>query len=255
MPARKKTGSTLAKKGSTDLASIQEQLAKEAENIGDQVGGASTNAISLKDKVFTMPGGEVLTDAIQLVIVDFISMNKFYDGKYNANNPEPPVCFAINKIPSELAPSGNAPEVQSEGDCAECPMSQWGSDGDGKACKETRRLAVLPVDATDDDQIMTLNVPPTAIKGYDAYVKQVAKLFQTSPIGVITTIDFHPEKDYPLPIFGNAVPNPEIASFFARRAEAAEVLAVEPDYSGQTAEPAKPKRRAPAKKKAVKRRA
>lgn len=250
MAPRKKAATGLAKKANTSIANIQQQLAQEAAGIDSQVGSASTNTISLRDKVFTMPNGEVVTGPIQLVIIDFVSMNKFYEGKYNPSNPTPPECFAINKIPTELAPDESSPEVQSEGDCSECPMAVWGSDGDGKACKETRRLAVLPVDATDKDQVMTLNVPPTAVKGFDAYVKQVAKLYQVPPVGVLTTIDFHPEKDYPLPLFGNAEANPDVELFFARRDEAQDVLSVKPDYSGQAAEPAKPKRRAPAKKKA-----
>lgn len=250
MATRKATG--LAKKASKqDIANIQQQLAAEAAGISDNIGAPSSNSISVKDKVFTFPGGEVVQGPLDLVIVDFIASNKFYEGKYNEKDPQPPVCWAFNKVVSELRPSENATEIQSEDDCASCPLSQWGSDGDGKACKEGRVLAVLPVDATDEDQIMTLNVSPTAIKGFDAYVASVAKLFNTPPIGVITTIDFHPEKSYPFLLFGNPQPNERVVEFMHRRPEALELISIEPTPKEEVA----PAPKKATRKKAVRRRA
>lgn len=252
MATRKATG--LAKKASKqDIANIQQQLADEAAGIADNLGAPSTNAISLKDKVFTLPGGEVVQGPMDVIIVDFIATSKFYEGKYNEKDPQPPVCWAFDKIVSQLRPSENATDIQSEDDCASCPMSQWGSDGDGKACKEGRILAILPPDATDEDQIMTMSVSPTAIKGYDAYVASVAKLFKTPPVGVVTTIDFHPEKSYPLVLFGNPQPNENLMNVMHRRGEAAELLAIEPTPKAEEDKPA-PKKKA-TRKKAVRRRA
>ena len=250
MATRKSTG--LAKKTSkNEIANIQAQLAAEAEGISANIGAPSTNAISLKGKIFTFPGGETAQGPIQLVILDFLASNKFYEGRYDEKNPQPPVCWALNKVVSELRPSDNATDIQAEDDCASCPMNQWGSNGDGKACKNGFTLAVLPVDATDEDPVMTMSVPPTAIKGFEGYVANVARLFKTPPIGVITTIDFHPEKDYPLPLFGGAEPNADIGNFIHRRDEAAELLLVEPTPA---IEEEAPKKKA-VRKKAARRRA
>lgn len=217
---------------------VQEQLAQEAASIQSQIGAPSTNAISTKEKVFTLPDGTVLEGPIDLVILDFNSQNKFYEGKYDPKNPTPPACWALGKSPKGMTPSQNATDPQHT-DCDSCPMNQFGSDGDGKACKNTRVLAVLPVDAEPDDEIMTLSVPPTAIKGFDAYVAQVAKMFNTPPIGVVTTIGFHPEKSYPSLIFGKPQANPNLTTHFARRAECEVLLNAEPDVSGVEAAPAK----------------
>lgn len=229
--SKKKTA--VAKRGNTTPANIQQQLQTEVAGIQDQIGAPASNAISIRDKVFTLPDGSVINSAMEVVILDFISRNNFYESKWDPKNPQPPACFAISKVVKTLAPSPNSPHMQvSPGQtCEECPMNQFGSDGDGKACKNTRLLAVLPVDAADDDPIMTLSVPPTAVRAFDGYVGQVAKLFGTPPIGVVTTIDFHPDKSFPMPIFGHPEPNPNLEAHFARRPEADVLLTAEPDTS------------------------
>jgi hypothetical protein len=68
-------------------------------------------------------------------------------------------------------------------DCATCPLSAWGSDpkgGRGKACKETRRLVVLPASALDTpDNVMKaemaiVDIPVTSGKNYSNFVNHVA---------------------------------------------------------------------------------
>lgn len=59
-----------------------------------------------------------------------------------------------------------------------------------KACKNSRLLALLPVDADDETPIMVLKVSPTALKAFDSYVASVARSFQLPPLGVVTEIGF-----------------------------------------------------------------
>ena len=236
----KKKTTAVAKRATTDVATIQQQLQDEAAGIQGQIGAPSTKAIRLTDKVFTMPDGTVIQDELEVVIVDFISQNKLYEGKYDPKNPEPPVCYAIGKVVNSMVPSPNSQDMQvSKGEsCAECPMNQWGSDGDGKACKNTRVLAVVLPDA-EETEVYTISVPPTGIKGFDGYVGSIAKLYNLPPIGVKTTISFHPEKTYPLPLFGNPVPNEQLQEHFAFRAEAETLLTVEPEYGVVVEKPAR----------------
>ena len=53
-------------------------------------------------------------------------------------------------------------------DCSTCPLNQWGSSGNGrgKACKEMRRLLVLP---DDSDAPVIVNLPPTSLTVWDKY--------------------------------------------------------------------------------------
>lgn len=244
------TKKAVAKRASTNVAAIREQLAAEAASIQDNIGAPASNAISIRDKVFTLPDGTIMDAPIQLVILDFNSQNKLYEGKWDPKNPQPPVCFAISKSVKGMTPSQNSPEMQVKAgqSCDDCPMNVYGSDGDGKACKNTRVLAVVLPDSKPDDPIMTLSVPPTAIRAFDGYVSSVAKLFQMPPIGVVTTVDFHPEKSYPMPIFGHPEANENLANHLSRRDEAQPLLYAEPDVSGATSS-------ATPKKKATRRRA
>lgn len=215
-----------------EVANIDAQLAEEAENIQTQIGAPATKNISTKDKQFTLPGGLVLQAPLDIVIIDFLSMNSFYPEKYNASNPQPPVCFAISRSPTDMTPSKNGTDVQAKS-CGGCPMNEWGSDGDGKACKNTRVMAVML--ASDDaatGEIYTMSVSPTALKAFDGYVGSISKLFKAAPIKVVTSVMFHPEKDYPSLMFGPPQPNGAYAVHFSRRAESSLLLEAEPDYSG-----------------------
>lgn len=233
----------------TALANVNEQLAAEAASIADSIGAPSTNAIKVRDKVFTLPDGQVIQQPLRVVIVDFISQNKFYENPYREGEVESPTCFAISKTVSDMKPSENAPNPEHE-QCSGCPMNEFGSDGAGKACKNMRVLAVTLPDIEGSD-IFTISVSPTAIKAFDAYVGSVAKMFKAPPVRVITDISFHPEKTYPSLMFGNAQPNADYAEDFSRRSEAEGILTVEPVVQAEDEAP-KPKSRV--KKKATRRR-
>lgn len=239
--AKKKTSMTKRANTSMSAAAIQEQLQNEAAGISNQIGALDTKSIRIKDKVFTMPDGTVVQDSLDIVIVDFLSRNNFYEGKWDPKNPAPPVCYAIDKSAKALVPNENSTDMQvKKGEtCDDCSMNQWGSDGDGKACKNTRLLAIILPD-DEELQVYTLSVPPTAIKGFDGYVGSVAKLYNLPPIGVRTTITFHQEKSYPLPLFSNPIPNEDIEEHFGFRNDAETLLNVEPEAP---AAPAKKKRR------------
>lgn len=240
MAARKKTA--VAKRGSTDVANIQAQMAQEVAGITDQINQGGGSKIKTTDKQFTFPDGTVEDGPIQVVIVDFVSTNSLYEGAYDPNNPEPPICFAVGKNIKEMKPSANSPEPQAES-CAECPMNQFGSDGNGKACKNRRRLALLgPDDVSAEDELMIIEVSPTGLKRFDGYVGTVAKMHQIPPIGVVTEVGFNPDLSYPTLTFSFDALNENIGEHFERRSEAEMLLMAEPDFSGAAAE-AKPAKR------------
>lgn len=225
--AVKKTGSSVV-----SIAAIQEQLKAQAAAMADKVAPASGNYIRVtQDKQFQLPDGTKTPGPLELVIVDFISTNRFYEGAYDPKNITPPACFAISTDPKNMAPSPNAPLPQAS-DCQSCPMNQFGSSGDGKACKNSRVMAVLPPDADEDTPLWLLATSPTANKGFDGYVAGVARTFQMPPVGVVTTVGFDAGSTYAKLTFTDAQPNENLAAHFGRQAEAQQLLAVEPDVSG-----------------------
>jgi hypothetical protein len=250
MATKAKTPSTaVAIKAASNIVSIQEQLKAQAAAVADKTAPATGNYIRVsQDKQFLLPDGTKTSGPLELVIVDFSSRNNFFEGAYDPKNVTPPACFAIGTNPLKLVPSKNAPVPQAS-DCQSCPMNQFGSDGDGKACKNSRLMAVLPPDADEETPLWLLQTSPTANKGFDGYVTSVARVFQTSPIGVVTTVSFDDSVTYAKLLFSDPKPNDNIASHFGRQDEAKEMLAKEPDVSKYEA-PAK----APARSKAAIRR-
>jgi hypothetical protein len=210
---------------------------------------ATGNKITLSNsKTFELPDGTKSDGPLELVIVDFVSKNMFYTADYDPKEVSPPACFAIGTNPLKLAPSNNSPLKQSE-ECAGCAMNQFGTDkrGNGKACKNTRWLAVMPPEADEDTPIWFLSVSPTALKGFDGYVSSIARQFNMPPISVVTSVSFDQNTDYAKLVFGNPVPNENLTTHFARQGEAREMLMQEPDVSGYKEE--KP----PARKAAARR--
>lgn len=230
--AAAKTGTAVAVKKSANIVSIQDQLRAQAAAVSERTAPASGNSIRVtQDKQFLLPDGTKTPGPLELVIVDFTSKNMFYEGNYDPKNITPPACFAIGSNPQKLVPSENAPLGQAT-DCASCPNNQFGSAGTGKACKNSRVLAVLPPDADENTPLWTLTTSPTANKGFDAFVTSVSRIFQMPPVGVVTTVGFDENETYAKLTFGNAVPNENVGAHFARQEEAKTMLAVEPDVSG-----------------------
>ena len=211
-----------------ELANIDAELAAEAADIADSIGTPSSNVINIQDKVFKLPDGQIIQEPLDVIIIDHISKNFFYEGAWDPKNPEGPICWAINRKLNDLAPSKTVPQAQSKGTCEKCVMNEWGSDGDGKACKNTRALAVLLPNIGEGTQLYTLNVSPTAIKSFDGYVNAIVKMYKSAPIKVITEITFHPDKRWAYPVFGNPKANEHYAEHVARRSEARTMLEVEP---------------------------
>lgn len=247
-----KPGTAVATRSNSAIVSVKEQMAAQLAKLQDKTAPATGNMIRVtQDKQFAMPDGTKTRDSLQLVIVDFVSRNRFWVEDYDKDNPTPPACCAIGDNPRTLIPLASSPERQSD-ECSSCPMNAFGTDknGKGKACKNGRLLAVLPPDAGEDDELWLLDVSPTAIKGFDGYVNGVARTFSTPPIGVITTVSFNESTDYPSLVFGEPVVNENVAVHMARLEDATKQLNTEPDFStyGQApAKPAKPAARPAAK--------
>jgi hypothetical protein len=217
-------------KASSNIVSIKDALARELASLAGKTAPPGGDMIRMKGKEFILPDGTKTPGPLDLVIVDFVSSNKFYEGAYDPNNITPPACFAIGDSPTTLVPSVNSPLKQSDS-CATCPMNQFGSSGKGKACSNARLLAVLPPDADADTPIWLLSVSPTALKGFDGYVNSVARQFQLPPVGVITSVGLNPNEAYPQLTFSDPQPNTQVAEHFARKEEARTRLMTEPDVS------------------------
>lgn len=215
---------------------IQEQLAKEVQSIASRIAAPSGDRITINGgRGFTLPDGSS-GEELQVVVVDFLSTNLYYDRPYNKDKPSPPACFAIGTGPSMLAPSPNSPVRQAES-CSVCPMNQFGTalTGAGKACKNTRLLAVVSLSDLEKDpeeaNVLIMSVPPTSLKEFDRYVSKLASRFRTVPIGAVTTITTDMSSTYAAPRFEilRKLEDAELAKAFSLKEEARKRLEAEPD--------------------------
>lgn len=227
--AKTSTAVAVKKTSGGALAEMKAKMAADLAALQGRTGAPGGDKISCKNKKFKLPDGTE-ADELRLVIVDFTNVNNFYEGAYNKDAIVPPACFAINPIIVNMVPSDNSPVKQSDA-CQGCPMNEFGSDGNGKACKNIRRLAVLPPDAEDDTPLWILDTSATANKSFDAYVRGVAQKFGVMPVGVTTLVTFDPSVDYPSLRFSEPEPNENLDVHYGRIDEARERLIQEPDVS------------------------
>lgn len=216
-------------------ASIKEQLAADTAALANRIQAPGGDKIKLtKKKTFKLPDGTEHPGPLTVVIVDFVSVNKFFDKPYKEGEVTPPACFAVGLEPTSLVPAASSPDVQSTS-CATCPNNEFGSKGNGKACANHRVLAVVQGegDAALDPKapMWLLEVSPTAIKAFDAYVSTVRTQFNVPPVGVITDVFFDPSSEYQSLRFGNPQPNPNLEMHYGRKAAARERLMSVPDFS------------------------
>jgi hypothetical protein len=146
----------------------------------------SVSKISLRGGVISYQGQMAKDNKLPCVIVAAVHRNSYYDKPFDPNNLQNPTCFALGTDENDMVAHENVPEDILPGktrDCGSCPLSAWGSDpkgGRGKACKETRRLVVLPAGALDTpDNVMKaelaiVDIPVTSGKNYSNFVNHVA---------------------------------------------------------------------------------
>ena len=239
------------KKTGTGMSTIDAELANEAALIKSAIAAPGGNRIKADPSgAFLLPDGLNLGDSIEVVVLDFISANRFYSGPYNPNQISPPDCFAMGRSLAEMAPDDASPDKQSS-NCHTCPMNQFGSssNGSGKACKNSRELAVLLIDPANPEAhnepgapIYTMSLPPTAIKSFDAAVGYVARTLSAPPIKAILTVTGRNVGTYSQISFIEPIPNPDYALHMQRRSECADLLFRKPDYSAASGPAKKPAR-------------
>jgi hypothetical protein len=182
---------------------VKQLLAKAAE---DQ-GAAEISSIpymSIKGKKFSI-GDEKLGTTLDVVILADMYDHSYYDRDYDPDTITPPACFAINSVLSEMTPHETSPDKQSAS-CNTCPKNEFGSakNGKGKACRNGRRLLVAAVTKLDHDQyqpnlgdLAIINIPPTSLKAYARYTKNITVVHKLPTWAVVTKLTFDDDSAWP----------------------------------------------------------
>jgi len=182
------------------LMNIQEKMRAMAKTQAESI-KSDSHFMSVKNKLFSM-GGITIGPTINVAIVLGIKENSFYDRQYDPNNTTPPGCFAIEDAEGNMIPHESSPNKQAES-CEECYLNEFGSAviGRGKACKNTYKLALVAYsdnDLIDENEIAVLSLPPTSIKNYTSYVRQITSQMDLPTMAVVTSLSFDMTQQHPV---------------------------------------------------------
>lgn len=184
------------------MAKWDEELAKRAQMATkmeeSSLGGGA--AISIRGGIMQFQNAPIPGNKLNAVILDHTFLNAYYPEEFDPDNPQNPSCFAIGKAQADLAPHEKAEHPEHDR-CVTCPLGgkeAWGTSdkGRGKACKNSRRLVLIPESGLEDieaAQIATLQLPVTSVKGWAGYVKQLNDTLKRPTLGVITEISLIPD--------------------------------------------------------------
>lgn len=175
--------------------------------------------------------GETVLPGAQaaVIVLDMVRENTYYEGKFDPDNPMPPVCYALGRESDEMFPhldmqkdlSYFKPQHVENGQvlgCDGCPLNQWGSadQGRGKACQNRRRLTLIPagyytprkgsrdfdLQLFDDPEHFAkteqvfFKLPVTSVNNWSKYVNQVATALRRPPHGVVTRLSIEPHQQF-----------------------------------------------------------
>jgi len=206
--------------------SLAEQIKQDLAKIKDQTEGVAVDKVRLSAKGFKAPDGSV-TETIQAVVLDFVSVNSHYAEAYDKDNPTPPDCTAVGRNPLQLAPRPDL-ETKIHDTCNGCPQNEFGSGpGNSKGCKNTRSLALMGENADIDTPMWNMVIPPGSIRYWDTYVSGTLRgKYAVTPICVLTEFTMDTSKDFASPRakFIRLLSEQELELYYNRKPEAEAML-------------------------------
>lgn len=273
MAARKKTAS----KGKA-MAKWEEELAREAEAAAAaEANSGGGQFFSTRGGILTWQDAPLPNNEMAVIVLDAMFENVFYEGKYDPDVPQSPTCFAFGHDEKELAPHQVVVDMgwaQSLEGCVACENNEWGSadTGKGKACRNTRRLAMIPAGSFNDNGTVDLfeaeelestaigfmKLPVTSVKGYASFVKQVAGALKRPPFGIVTRVSVVPDAKTQFKVHFEPltnVPDELMGAVMTRVEEARSTIDFPYQLEEEEAAPPPPPRRGAKKKTASKKKA
>lgn len=255
---------------SSDLATQSTQLALPADVLAQLAVDAKDAAakerpavgrISLKSGVMTYAGQQIAGNKMEAIVLSAVFRNVFYAGRYDPNNIVNPTCFAISVEDGNMVPHENV-ENPVHPTCDGCPNNEWASDpsgGRGKACKQTRRLVLMPDTAVEKGpkevkqaELAIMDLPVTSVKNYSGFVNSLAVSAKVPPYAAIAEISVVPDpktqfkvRFQPMRI----IPSIEHLDAVKARLEDAKLIAMTPYDEANTDKPLTPEEEKAAAKK------
>lgn len=188
------------------------------------------------------------------VCIDYIFENAYFPDKFNPAKPASPICYAFGRKDSELKPHAECEEPQNT-ECDGCIRNAWGSDPDGgrgKACKNTRRLAILHQDSLHSEKeileaaVAFCKIPVTSVRNWSTFANQCSTVLKVPPLAVITEISVvpHPKNQFEVLFKGSGVITDDeiLAALVAKQELVAKNIMVPYPKNQKEGEPVVPKK-------------
>lgn len=180
-----------------------EKFAALAGRAAKAVAGVSGGSmVSHKGGILSYKGAAMPDNKMEVVIILDITHNAFYEGRYDSDNPQSPVCFAFGDVTGEdenfvMAPHPDSSSPQAD-QCQGCPQNEWGSadQGRGKACKNMHRIAMITGGDLEDiaaAEVAYMHIPVMSVKGWAGYVRQLQTVEGKPPLAFVTTVSCVPD--------------------------------------------------------------
>jgi hypothetical protein len=181
------------------LVKWDEELAKRAQAAtaaADEIGSGG-NIIGTAGGQLKFRGAPVPGNKMNVVILVNKLHNMYYEGAFDPANPASPVCYAFGDTKDEMRPHEKSPKPQ-HATCKGCPQNEFGTAdrGKGKACKNSERLGLITEGDLQDvvgAEAAFIHIPVTSMKGFAAYIRQVADTLKRPPLGVVTELALVPD--------------------------------------------------------------
>lgn len=209
-PANAPAGALVASQVQTHAVALpgtwKEKLAAQAKAAAAKE-RPSVSKISLRAGQLKYGDAPVKGNVLPCIVLLAAHRNTYYTTAFDPNNLANPACFAVSVEGDDMEAHENVPPENLPGGpeqrlCHGCPKNEWGSDpkgGRGKACKEGRRLIILPADAaTSADAARTaemaiIDIPVTSGKNYSNFVNGLAAAAGVPPWAAITDVSTQPD--------------------------------------------------------------
>lgn len=198
-------------RGNTNVTDIEKQMAEQAEAATNMERGAPMGRnFSFKGGQMVFDGAPIKDNEVIVIVAAAVIEKAYYEGDYDPDLPEPPICFAFDTDPDNLAPiPEDVADLQNDA-CHDCQWNKFGSAdrGKGKACKDVRRLALIPAGTIERNGDLTLiedpkelqkaefgfaKLPPTSLTAFSAFVRQVANTMKRPPHGIYAIMKCVPD--------------------------------------------------------------
>lgn len=187
----------------------QEMAAFAAKSAGAEKSGfTGLQKLGVKGGVLTVDDVPVPGNELSVITLCAVHHNTYYEGAYNPNVKTIPVCYSFGDHTLEdpeaaLAPheASTQPQGDENGLCAGCELNKMGTadTGKGKACKNSRNIALVTSDAAESPEAMAgaevrvLSVPVMSVKFWAAHVKRMNDDLKRPYWGVVTRIKVVPD--------------------------------------------------------------